>query len=116
RQQRRPEGVRDQPRQKDDHWRLIDIAPRKMLRAGEVVQLVAEIAVAIGGDDLHEANDRGDDVDGNLFAFHAPQFRRTRRSHATPAGRTGRTWGRAGSRAEAYGTAAPCRILVGGEL
>ena len=62
---RRAEEVIRGPRHRRDEWRLVDVAPRKMARAGEEVELVSMDAVA-GGDRQFEGDEgSGDDEKGS---------------------------------------------------
>ena len=52
-----------EPGEEGDERRLVDVSPGQVLSAGHVIHLVAEIAVAIGSEELKEEKCGGDEED-----------------------------------------------------
>ena len=61
REERIPKGVDDQPRDGCDEWRLIDVSPRQMMGARDVVEVVAKVSVLASDGQQQHKWDRGDE-------------------------------------------------------
>src|SRR5205085_9295929 len=59
-EERCAESVSNEPGEKADERRLIDVTPIEMLTAGEVVKLVAKVAVLRDADEMNENGERGE--------------------------------------------------------
>jgi len=74
-EQRGAERVEDDPRSEGDEGRVIDVAEGEVAGAGDVVELVAEDAVAVGGEQMQEDGGCGEDPDEGVLFFRGCMLR-----------------------------------------
>src|SRR4030095_2851586 len=79
RRQRVAEGSPRQPQERDRQRRLVDVAEREVVGAGDVVELVAKDAVAVAGGEVEDELRPGDEREQSQIRVHRAGRRRRSR-------------------------------------